>query len=41
MAELVFHTGPMDSGKSTLALQMDLPRTLWSRHERLELGQWG
>ena len=31
MAELVFHTGPMDSGKSTLALQMDHAQ---SAHDR-------
>ena len=31
MAELVFHTGPMDSGKSTLALQMDHSQ---SAHDR-------
>lgn len=31
MAELVFYTGPMDSGKSTLALQMDHTQ---SAHDR-------
>lgn len=31
MAELIFHTGPMDSGKSTLALQMDHAQ---SAHDR-------
>lgn len=32
MAELVFHTGTMDSGKSTLALQLDY---IQSRHGRI------
>ena len=31
MAELVFYTGPMDSGKSTLALQLDYSQ---SAHDR-------
>lgn len=34
MAELVFHTGPMDCGKSTLALQLDYTQ---STHGRLGL----
>ncbi len=35
MAELVFHTGPMDSGKSTLALQMDYTQSQHGRKGRL------
>lgn len=35
MAELVFHTGPMDSGKSTLALQMDYTQSRHGRRGRL------
>ena len=31
VAELVFYTGPMDSGKSTLALQLDYSQ---SAHDR-------
>ncbi|MGN6403827.1 MAG: thymidine kinase, partial [Sinomonas sp.] len=32
MAELVFFTGTMDSGKSTLALQMDYNHRAGGRH---------
>ncbi|SDL74822.1 thymidine kinase [Tessaracoccus oleiagri] len=35
MAELVFHTGPMDCGKSTLALQMDYTQSQHGRKGRL------
>ena len=35
MAELVFHTGPMDCGKSTLALQMDYTQSAHGRKGRL------
>ena len=35
MAELVFHTGPMDCGKSTLALQMDYTQSRHGRQGRL------
>lgn len=35
MAELVFHTGPMDCGKSTLALQMDHTQSAHGRKGRL------
>ncbi len=31
MADLLFFTGPMDCGKSTLALQMDYTQTLGGR----------
>lgn len=46
MAELVFHTGPMDCGKSTLALQMDYTQsqygrrgTIFTRQDRAGAGQ--
>lgn len=39
MAELVFHTGPMDSGKSTLALQMDYTQSQHGRKGRLFTSQ--
>ena len=32
VAELVFYTGPMDSGKSTLALQLDYSQSAHTRH---------
>lgn len=35
MAELVFHTGPMDCGKSTLALQLDYTQSTHGRRGRL------
>lgn len=35
MAELIFFTGPMDCGKSTLALQMDYTQTTHNRVGRL------
>lgn len=35
MPELVFHTGPMDSGKSTLALQMNYTQSRHGRQGRL------
>lgn len=35
MAELVFHTGPMDCGKSTLALQLDYTQSVHGRKGRL------
>lgn len=35
MAELVFHTGPMDCGKSTLALQLDYTQSSHGRIGRL------
>lgn len=35
MAELVFHTGPMDCGKSTLALQLDYTQSSHGRAGRL------
>lgn len=35
MAELVFNTGPMDCGKSTLALQMDYTQSAHGRRGRL------
>lgn len=35
MADLVFHTGPMDCGKSTLALQMDYTQSAHGRQGRL------
>lgn len=35
MAELVFHTGPMDCGKSTLALQFDYTQSTHGRKGRV------
>lgn len=35
MAELVFHTGPMDCGKSTLALQLDHTQSTHGRRGRV------
>jgi len=35
MAELCYYTGPMDCGKSTLALQLDYTHTAGGRHGRL------
>ena len=35
MAELVFHTGPMDCGKSTLALQLDYTQSTHGRKGRI------
>lgn len=35
MAELVFHTGPMDCGKSTMALQLDYIQTTHGRKGRI------
>ena len=35
MAELVFHTGPMDCGKSTLALQLDYIQSSHGRRGRV------
>ncbi|MFT3886657.1 MAG: thymidine kinase [Arachnia sp.] len=35
MAELVFHTGPMDCGKSTLALQLDYTQSTHGRRGRI------
>lgn len=35
MAELVFHTGPMDCGKSTLALQLDYTQSNHGRRGRV------
>ena len=39
MPELVFHTGPMDSGKSTLALQLDYTQSQHGRKGRLFTSQ--
>ena len=39
MAELVFHTGPMDCGKSTLALQLDYIQTTHGRIGRVFTSQ--
>lgn len=39
MAELVFHTGPMDCGKSTLALQMDYTQSSHGRQGRMFTSQ--
>ncbi|MBK7820329.1 MAG: thymidine kinase [Tessaracoccus sp.] len=39
MAELVFHTGPMDCGKSTLALQLDYTQTTHGRKGRVFTSQ--
>lgn len=35
MAELIFHTGPMDCGKSTLALQLDYTQSTHGRKGRV------
>ena len=35
MPELVFHTGPMDCGKSTLALQLDHTQSTHGRQSRI------
>lgn len=39
MAELVFHTGPMDCGKSTLALQLDYTQSTHGRKGRVFTSQ--
>lgn len=39
MAELVFHTGPMDCGKSTLALQLDYTQSTHGRRSRVFTSQ--
>ena len=39
MAELVFHTGPMDCGKSTLALQLDYTQSTHGRQGRVFTSQ--
>lgn len=39
MAELVFHTGPMDCGKSTLALQLDYTQSTHGRRGRVFTSQ--
>lgn len=39
MAELVFHTGPMDCGKSTLALQLDYTQSTHGRSGRVFTSQ--
>lgn len=39
MAELVFHTGPMDCGKSTLALQLDYTQSSHGRNGRVFTSQ--
>lgn len=39
MAELVFHTGPMDCGKSTLALQLDHTQSTHGRKGRVFTSQ--
>ncbi|WGT48378.1 thymidine kinase [Tessaracoccus lacteus] len=39
MAELVFHTGPMDCGKSTLALQLDYTQSSHGRRGRVFTSQ--
>ena len=39
MAEFVYFTGPMDSGKSTLALQLDYTQTAGGRRGRLFTSQ--
>ena len=39
MAELVFHTGPMDCGKSTMALQLDYIQSSHGRKGRVFTSQ--
>jgi len=39
VAELVFHTGPMDCGKSTLALQLDYTQSTHGRRGRVFTSQ--
>ena len=39
MADLIFFTGPMDSGKSTLALQLDYTQSSHGRRGRVFTSQ--